>query len=298
MKGREIKTKSLKFRTHIFQHVDLFQATTCHLLTQELHPLIMAEAEIVVSDGSQRKSSRQESDMGKLDSDGFFELGQLLQRLDLLDPVSVAVGLLLLQRMAGQIHPNVVEMLFGKQASGEDLVGLLDARVEIDGSHQRLVAIGHGVLEVRVVAQVRPVGVQHKVLKAQFLGQNGEMLILDDGGSIGGQSALLQVGEHEEEVDAGEEFDDGVAQILEPLVVHNVGEFLLLLPHFRHDVDERVDAPLARIDEMDAAIAVVGLPNAAVGQGVAGVIRVRPVVDAVGGVSQRQLVFEGGRGEN
>ena len=44
---------------------------------------------------------------------------------------------------------------------------------------------------------------------------------------------------------------------------------------------------------MDAAVAVVGLADTAVGQGVAGVIRVGPVIDAVRRVGEGQLVAIG-----
>ena len=219
--------------------------------------------------------------MSKLNSDGFFKLGQFFQGFDLLNPLPVAVGLLFLQRMTRQIHPYVVQMLLGEQTAGEDFVRLLNAGIEIHGAHEGLVAVGHGVFQIRIVAQVGPVSVQHKVLQPQRLGQDGEMLILDDGGSISGESAFLQVGEHKEEMDAGEKFDDGVAQILESFVMHDVGEFLLFLPHLGHDVDEGIDAAFPRIDEMNAAIAVIRLTNAAVGQGVTSVIRIGTVVHAV-----------------
>ena len=131
------------------------------------------------------------------------------------------------------------------------------------------------------MAQVGPVCVQHKVLQAKLLSQNGQMLILNDGGSISGEPAFFQVGKHEEEMDTGEEFNDGVAQILESFVMHDIGELLLLLPHLGHDVDESVDPAFPRVDKMNAAVAIVGLTDAAIGQRVASVIRIRSIVHAI-----------------
>ena len=52
------------------------------------------------------------------------------------------------------------------------MVGLVDAAVEVDGAHESLEAVGHGVTHLCVVAEVRPVRVQHVVLKTQRFGEN------------------------------------------------------------------------------------------------------------------------------
>ena len=105
----------------------------------------MAETEIVVTNGTQGEGSRQKTNMSELYSNGFFELRQLLQGFDPLNPLPVAIGFLFLQRMTRQIHPYVIQMFFGEQTASEDLVRLLNARIEIHGTHQGLVTVGHGV---------------------------------------------------------------------------------------------------------------------------------------------------------
>ncbi len=71
------------------------------------------------------------------------------------------------------------------------------------------------------------------------------MLVLYQGGSERGQSALLQVREHVEQVDRGDELDDCITQELETLVVLNIGFGLAVTTEPRHDVDQHVDAALA-----------------------------------------------------
>ena len=77
------------------------------------------------------------------------------------------------------------------------------AAVQEEGAHQRLEAVGHGMLELAVVAGVAAVGVEHVVVEAAD--EYGEVLVLDHDGSEGGMDALLQFGEHVAQVDQGDE---------------------------------------------------------------------------------------------
>ena len=77
--------------------------------------------------------------------------------------------------------------------------------------------------ELAVVAGVAAVGVERVVVEAAD--EDGEVLVLDHGGSGGCEAALLQVGEHVEQVDRGDELHHRVPEELQPLVylapVHN-----------------------------------------------------------------------------
>ena len=64
------------------------------------------------------------------------------------------------------------------------------------------------------------------------------MLILNESSAIGGETALLQVRKHVEEVNGGDELNDGIAQELEPLVVADLRLGLVRLPEARHDAEK------------------------------------------------------------
>ena len=72
--------------------------------------------------------------------------------------------------------------------------------------------------------------------------ESHEMLILNESSPIGGEAALLQVREHVEEVDGGDELDDGVAQELEPLIVADLRLRLVRLPETRHNAEKKSGA--------------------------------------------------------
>ena len=122
-----------------------------------------------------------------------------------------------------------------------------------------------------------------------YVSENSEVVVLDQSRPICGEAALLDVGEHVEEVDGGDELDDGVAEELQPLVVLDLGLGLLVLAEARHDADEHVDPALPVADVLGALVAVVRLPDAAVGERVAGVVGVCAVVLFVARVGHCQL---------
>ena len=64
------------------------------------------------------------------------------------------------------------DLICSEESLGKHLVGIVDAAVEVDGAHESLEAVGHGVTHLCDVAEVRPVGVQHVVLKTQRFGEN------------------------------------------------------------------------------------------------------------------------------
>ena len=68
--------------------------------------------------------------------------------------------------------PSLTNRVCSKESFRENDVSLIDAAVQVDGPHQGLETVGHGVSHLRIVAQVGPVGVQHVVLQAQSFGQH------------------------------------------------------------------------------------------------------------------------------
>ena len=72
------------------------------------------------------------------------------------------------------------------------------------------------MLELTVVAGVAAVGVERVVVQAAD--EDGEV-VLDHGDSDGDDAALLQVGEHVEQVDRGDELHHRVPEELQPLLV-------------------------------------------------------------------------------
>lgn len=257
---------------------------------QKLESLIGAESQIVEADASVGERSRQQSNVRELHSDRVLKLGQSLQEREGLDPLPVASDLLLLKRMRRVVHPDVEQFVLAhEQRVREHLIGDGNVPVEVQRPHEGLEAVGHSVPQFEIVAQVRAVGVQHELVELQILGEEREVLILDDGRPISGQTALLQIGEHVVQVDGGEELDDGVAEELEALVVGDVRLRLLDFAQPRHDVDERVDAALPRVHVVDATVAVLGLADAAVRERIASVVGVRAKVLAVRRVRECQL---------
>lgn len=94
--------------------------------------------------------------------------------------------------------------------------------------------------------------------------QHRQVLVLHNCRPIGGQTTFFQIWEHEEQMDGRQELDHRIAEELQPLVVADVAVRLVLLAEPRHDVDQRVDAALARVHVVDLPVAVLRLPDAAV----------------------------------
>lgn len=106
----------------------------------------------------------------------------------------------------------------------------LNSSVEEQRSHQSLEAVGHGVPQLQVVAQIRAVRVQHKLVQVEGARQQSEVLVLNNSRTVRRQPALLQVREQVEQVNRREELHHSVAEKLQPLVVRDTRLGLALPP--------------------------------------------------------------------
>ena len=108
--------------------------------------------------------------MLEFNADLLLELCQLQQQLVLSDPVPISRRRLQLERVVLQLGPRLVQLrVRSEERLGEDAVALVDAPVEEDGPHHGLEAVGHRVAQLVVVAEVRAVRVQHKLLQPENL---------------------------------------------------------------------------------------------------------------------------------
>ena len=78
-----------------------------------------------------------------------------------------------------------------------------------------------------------------------------------------------------------EKFDDCITEEFQSFIVSDIGLGFRLLAQTGHDVDKRVDAALACVHVVDAPVAVFRLPDAAVGERVARVIRIGTEILAI-----------------
>jgi hypothetical protein len=56
---------------------------------------------------------------------------------------------------------------------------LFEPGIQKDGGHQRLKGIGHRMAQIRLMAQVGSMRVNHKMLEAESIGQSGQVPVLD-----------------------------------------------------------------------------------------------------------------------
>ena len=131
-----------------------------HRVAEELHTLVRAHSQVGQPEGAVGHGPGQEADVGELDPDLLLKGHHLFQDGERLDPMAVAPRLLHLEGVRVELGPRLVQArLRSEQGLGEHLVRLVDAAVQVDGAHQGLEAVGHGVTQFCVMAQVRPMGV-------------------------------------------------------------------------------------------------------------------------------------------
>ena len=139
------------------------------------------------------------------------------------------------------------------------------------------------------MTEITAMSIQHVLVQTQTSSQDCQVLVLNHGSSVGGQTPLLQVRKHVEQVHGGDELHHGVPQELQPLIVLHLGLSLPLLTEHGHDADQSVDATLPGVLIVDLLVAILRLSDATVGEGVPDVVRVGPVVLLVAGMSDRLL---------
>ena len=102
-------------------------------------------------------------------------------------------------------------------------VGLRIHLIQKNSTHDCLETVCHSVPQLGVVTKVVAVCVEHVFLQAKFLGQDGQVVVLNQGRSVSCEAALLKVWEHVVKVNRGDELDHCVAKKLKTLVVPDLG---------------------------------------------------------------------------
>ena len=196
--------------------------------------------------------------------------------------------------MRWRIAPGALQrLLVHKQPRserfGDKLVGEFDPVVQINRPANGLKAVGRGVAIRNAVSRgdFPAVRQQQKVAQVVRLRQHGQMIVLHHRGAEGGQTALLEVGKHEEEPDGREEFQHRVAEVFKPFIVFDRRRGLVLDAQLSHGVHQSFEAGFGH--EAAAGLAVRGLAVAEVGLGIANVVGIGAAGGAVRRVGQGEL---------
>lgn len=66
-----------------------------------------------------------------------------------------------------------------EESVSKNSIALFEPGIQKEGGHQRLKGIGHRMAQIRLMAQVGSMRVNHKMLEAESIGQSGQVPVLD-----------------------------------------------------------------------------------------------------------------------